>query len=131
MSTRTMQIKPASQSTLSAQIVFAHAVPPAPGRTIEVAPGILWGRLALPFQLDHVNIYFIDDGNGWALIDTGLGNKATQAAWQPLLDGLLAKRPLTRIIATHFHPDHVGSAGFLFSDSACRYTCRQQNICKA
>jgi glyoxylase-like metal-dependent hydrolase (beta-lactamase superfamily II) len=113
MSTRTMQIQPAVQTTPSAQIVFAHTVPPAPGKTIEVASGILWGRLALPFLLDHVNIYFIDDGNGWALLDTGLGNKATQEAWQPLLDGLLAKRPLTRIIATHFHPDHVGSAGFL------------------
>ena len=92
---------------------FVHPTPPAPGRTIEVAPGILWARLALPFLLDHVNIYFVDDGNGWALIDTGLGDKATLAAWQPLLDTVLKDRPLTRIIATHFHPDHVGAAGFL------------------
>ena len=55
-----------------------------PRATIEVAPGILWARLALPFLLDHVNIYFVDDGKGWALIDTGIGDKATQAAWQPL-----------------------------------------------
>jgi glyoxylase-like metal-dependent hydrolase (beta-lactamase superfamily II) len=92
---------------------FAFPAPPAPGQTIEVAPGILWARLALPFLLDHVNIYFLDDGRGWALIDTGLGNKATLDAWQPLLDTVLADRPLTRIIATHFHPDHVGAAGFL------------------
>jgi len=111
-----MQTKPAVQrlaTAPTAPIVFAHTVPPAPGTTIEVAPGILWARLALPFLLDHVNIYFIDDGDGWALLDTGLGNKATQAAWQPLLDGLLAERPLTRIIATHMHPDHVGAVGFL------------------
>jgi glyoxylase-like metal-dependent hydrolase (beta-lactamase superfamily II) len=92
---------------------FVHPTPSAPGRTIEVAPGVLWARLALPFLLDHVNIYFVDDGNGWALIDTGLGDKATLAAWQPLLDTVLKDRPLTRIIATHFHPDHVGAAGFL------------------
>ena len=92
---------------------FAFAAPPAPGTTIEVAPGILWARLALPFLLDHVNIYFIDDGAGWALVDTGLGNSATLAAWEPLLATVLAERPLTRIIATHFHPDHVGAAGFL------------------
>jgi len=60
-----------------------------------------------------VNIYLIEDGDGFALIDTGLGDKATQAAWQALLDGPLAGRPLTRIVATHFHPDHVGAAGFL------------------
>jgi glyoxylase-like metal-dependent hydrolase (beta-lactamase superfamily II) len=80
---------------------------------MEVAPGIFWVRLALPFRLNHVNIYLIDDGAGWALVDTGLGDNATQLAWQPLLDGLLRERPLTRIIATHFHPDHVGAAGFL------------------
>ncbi len=108
-----MKIQPAVQRAAPASIVFAHTVPPVPGTTIEVAPGILWSRLALPFLLDHVNIYFIDDGNGWALLDTGLGDKATRAAWQPLLDGLLAERPLTRIIATHMHPDHVGAAGFL------------------
>ena len=92
---------------------FVHPTPPAPGHTIEIAPGILWARLALPFLLDHVNIYFVDDGKGWALIDTGLGDKATLAAWDPLLGTVLRDRPLTRIIATHFHPDHVGAAGFL------------------
>jgi glyoxylase-like metal-dependent hydrolase (beta-lactamase superfamily II) len=92
---------------------FVHPTPPEPGRTIEIAPGILWARLALPFLLDHVNVYFIDDSNGWALIDTGIGDKATLAAWEPLLDTVLRDRPLTRIIATHFHPDHVGAAGFL------------------
>ena len=95
------------------ELDFPHAVPPAPGQTIEIAPGILWVRMALPFLLDHVNLYLIDDGNGWALIDTGLGNKATLAAWEPFLNSVLAERPLTRIIATHFHPDHVGAAGFL------------------
>src|SRR5580693_6166383 len=68
---------------------FVHPTPPEPGRTIEIAPGILWARLALPFLLDHVNVYFVDDGKGWALIDTGLGDKATLAAWEPLLGSVL------------------------------------------
>jgi glyoxylase-like metal-dependent hydrolase (beta-lactamase superfamily II) len=108
-----MQIKPSFPRPSTAPLIFPHLAPPAPAATIEVAPGILWARLALPFLLDHVNIYFIDDGEGWTLIDTGLGDEATQMAWQPLLDGPLRERPLTRIIATHFHPDHVGAAGFL------------------
>jgi glyoxylase-like metal-dependent hydrolase (beta-lactamase superfamily II) len=108
-----MQIKAGFPRTSTAPLIFPHVAPPAPAATIEIAPGILWVRLALPFLLDHVNIYFVDDGEGWALIDTGLGNRATQLAWQPLLDGLLRERPLTRIIATHFHPDHVGAVGFL------------------
>jgi glyoxylase-like metal-dependent hydrolase (beta-lactamase superfamily II) len=97
----------------AAQLDFAYPAPPESGRTIEVAPGILWARMVLPFLLDHINIYFVDDGDGWALIDTGLGDEATKAAWQPLLERVLTDRPLTRIIATHFHPDHVGAAGFL------------------
>jgi glyoxylase-like metal-dependent hydrolase (beta-lactamase superfamily II) len=78
-----------------------------------VAPGILWLRLALPFRLDHVNIYLIEDGDGYAALDTGLGNDATKAVWSGLLDGLLRDRPLTRLIVTHCHPDHVGMAGWL------------------
>jgi glyoxylase-like metal-dependent hydrolase (beta-lactamase superfamily II) len=108
-----MQVKQNFPRTSAAPLVFPHLMPPPPAGTIEVAPGVLWARLALPFLLDHVNIYFIEDGDGWALIDTGLGDAVTQAAWQPLLDGFLRERPLTRIIATHFHPDHVGAAGFL------------------
>lgn len=108
-----MQVQPSLQRSSPAELVFPQAVPPAPGSTIEIAPGILWTQLKLPFRLNHVNIYFIDDGAGWALIDTGLGDAATLLAWEPLLDGLLRQRPLTRIIATHFHPDHVGAAGFL------------------
>ena len=108
-----MQIKPNFQTAAPPQLIFPHPAPPASGTAIEVAPGILWARLALPFLLDHVNIYFIDDGDGWAVIDTGLGDEATKLAWPRLLDGPLRKRPLTRIIATHFHPDHVGAAGFL------------------
>jgi len=108
-----MQSTPKVAPAAGEQLVFPHIEPPAPGATIEVAPGILWARLALPFLLDHVNIYFLEDGAGWTLIDTGFGDKATQEAWGPLLGGVLRGRPLTRIIATHFHPDHVGAAGFL------------------
>ena len=92
---------------------FPFPAPPAPGAVTEVAPGILWVRLALPFRLDHVNIYLVEDGPGYAAIDTGIGDDATRAAWEGLLAGVLRDRPLTRVIATHFHPDHVGTAGWL------------------
>src|SRR5271166_6325195 len=92
---------------------FPFAEPPKPGEVIEVRRGIFWARLALPFRLDHVNIYFIEDGSGLALIDTGIDNAASRAAWEALISGPLAGRRLTRIIATHFHPDHIGLAGWL------------------
>src|SRR5262245_58780856 len=91
---------------------FPWDAPPAPGVVSEIAPGIMWFRLALPFLLDHVNIYLIEDQKGWTLIDTGLGDRATERAWEQLLAGALKAHPITRIIVTHFHPDHVGSAGW-------------------
>ena len=92
---------------------FPFPEPPAPGQVIEVAPGVLWARIALPFRLDHVNIYLIEDGDGWAVIDTGIGDAATKAAWLALTSGPLAGRRLTRLFVTHYHPDHIGLAGWL------------------
>lgn len=90
-----------------------HPVPPGPGETIEVAPGVLWARLPLPFRLDHINLYFLDDGGGWAAIDTGIATDASRAAWEALFAGPLSRRRLTRLIVSHSHPDHIGLAGWL------------------
>jgi len=88
--------------------------PPVPlGEPVAVAPGIFWLRLPLPFALDHVNVWLLDDGDGWTLIDAGVRDERTIAIWEGLLAGFLAERPIRRIIATHFHPDHVGLCGWL------------------
>ncbi len=102
-----------SDKTEATGLAFPFASPPAPCETLDVAPGILWVRLALPFRLDHVNVYLIEDEGGWAVLDAGLGDMPTRAAWERLLAGPLAGRPPTRLIVTHYHPDHVGSAGWL------------------
>ncbi len=94
-------------------IRFPHPEPPPPGEAIEIAPGVLWARFPLPFRLDHVNIYLIEEDQGWAAIDTGIALDDTRAAWERLLAGPLRGRPLTRIVATHFHPDHMGLVGWL------------------
>ena len=94
-------------------LVFPMPEAPATGAVVEVAPGILWARIPLPFRLNHINVYLIEDGKGWAVLDTGIGNGETRAIWDTLIDGPLAGRPLTRLIVTHFHPDHIGLAGWL------------------
>jgi len=90
--------------------------PPEQGKAIEVAPGVLWMRLPLPMKLDHVNIYALDDGDGWTVIDTGFDIEATRDVWQQLLDGPLAGKPVTRVVVTHHHPDHIGLAGWFQSE---------------
>ena len=98
---------------MPAELDFRFPTPPAPCETIEVADGVLWARLPLPFRLDHVNVYLIEDGAGFALLDTGLDDAATRDLWERMLSGLLKGRPLTRIISSHCHPDHLGLAGWL------------------
>ncbi|MFN5828378.1 MAG: MBL fold metallo-hydrolase, partial [Rhodobacterales bacterium] len=99
---------------------IGHPVPSpsAEGNAIEVAPGILWLRLPLPMALDHVNIYALDDGAGWTIIDTGMDSRRSRTIWQGLLAGPLAAKPVTRAIVTHHHPDHVGLAGWFQSNGA-------------
>ncbi|MBL8325214.1 MAG: MBL fold metallo-hydrolase [Rubrivivax sp.] len=100
-------------------LVYPCGEPPEPGGLKQVAPGVLWLRMPLPFTLKHINLYLIEDqgeaGPGWAVVDTGTQTPEVLAAWRALLapEGPLAGRPVTRVIATHMHPDHMGMAGWL------------------
>ena len=92
---------------------------PGPDQVVEVMPGVLWARLKLPFRLNHVNIYLLADGDGWAMIDAGFGNEETIEAWTKLFDGPLKGVSITRLIVTHSHPDHVGLAGWIVERFNC------------
>ena len=85
---------------------------PEAGSAKEIAPGVLWIRMHLPFQLDHINVWALRDGDGWALVDSGIWSPDTAAAWRRLFSGAL-DAPLTRVFVTHMHPDHIGMAGWL------------------
>ena len=94
-------------------------VPPPEGGAVTVAPGVLWMRLPLPMALDHVNVYALDDGDGWTVVDTGFDTKRARAIWDALRDGPLQGRRINRVIGTHHHPDHVGLLGwFMATDGA-------------
>lgn len=86
--------------------------PPPRGEMIAVAEGVLWARLPLPMKLDHVNVYALDDGDSWTVIDTGMGSGLTRDLWERLLAGPMAGKPVRRVIMTHHHPDHMGNAGW-------------------
>ncbi|MGL3106211.1 MBL fold metallo-hydrolase [Bradyrhizobium sp. BR 1432] len=92
---------------------------PGPEEVVEVRPGVLWARLKLPFRLNHVNIYLLADGDGYAMIDAGFGNEETIEAWRKLFDGPLKGVNITRLIVTHSHPDHVGLAGWIVERFNC------------
>jgi glyoxylase-like metal-dependent hydrolase (beta-lactamase superfamily II) len=102
------------------QLDYPFETVPPTGQTVEVAPGVMWIRMPLPFTLNHINLWAIADGEGWAIVDTGVQSPETVAAWQQLLPGPLGGRPLTRVLVTHMHPDHVGMSGWLTRRFDCR-----------
>ncbi len=93
-------------------IRYPWETPPEHGAAIEVAPGVLWLRLPLPMKLDHVNVYALDEGDSWTIIDTGFASKKAKAIWGEVLQGPLAGKPVSRVVVTHHHPDHIGLAGW-------------------
>jgi len=86
---------------------------PEPGALITLAEGVHWLRIPMPGSLNHINVWALDDGAGVALVDTGLSISISREAWDAVFAGPLAGRPVTRVIVTHFHPDHIGLAGWL------------------
>jgi glyoxylase-like metal-dependent hydrolase (beta-lactamase superfamily II) len=97
---------------------------PALGATLEVAPGVRWVRMGLPFALDHINLWLlrdaIDGREGWTIVDCGITNDTTRDAWEQVFAGELGSLPVLRVIVTHMHPDHMGLAHWLTERWSCR-----------
>src|ERR1041384_3638556 len=100
-----------SHAMSSLEYPFAEV--PAPGTTLQVAPGVHWLSMPLPFQLDHINLWLVDDevgkDAGVTVVDTGIGNAQTRALWEQII----GKTKIGRVILTHYHPDHAGNAAWL------------------
>ena len=99
--------------------------PPAPGEAREIAPGVRWLRMPLPFALNHVNLWLIEERDGFVLVDCGYGDAKTRAIWQRHFATTLARAPIRRIVATHCHPDHLGNAAWLAAHFGCTVAMSQ------
>jgi glyoxylase-like metal-dependent hydrolase (beta-lactamase superfamily II) len=110
-------------------LIYPFQLTPAPGQALEVAPGVRWLRMSLPMTaLNHINVWALRDGDGWTLVDTGMNTPATAANWRSACATALAG-PIRRVICTHMHPDHIGMAGWLTREHACRlWTTRLEYI---
>jgi len=90
---------------------------PQIGESIEVAPGVRWLRMRLPFALDHINLWLlrdeIDGIAGWTIVDCGIANDETKAAWELIFKSQLDGLPVLRVLVTHMHPDHIGLSQWL------------------
>jgi len=97
---------------------------PNSGESVAVADGVLWIRLPLPMALDHVNVYAFDEGDSWTIVDTGFSTRKTKTIWEDVLKTSLGGKPVSRVIVTHHHPDHIGLAGWFMDMGATLVTSR-------
>ena len=90
---------------------------PLAGEALGLRPGLLWVRMPLPFALNHINLWALEDqleGQiGWTVVDAGIASEPIRQAWETLWQGALSSGPLLRMLVTHMHPDHVGNADWL------------------
>ena len=121
-------MKPEPEHPLAAEapgLVHPWPEPPEGGRTLPVAPGIRWIRMPLPFALNHINLWLLDDEGGLTVVDTGVGLSPTRELWEQLFVGEMAEQPVVRVLVTHFHPDHMGNAEWLTQRFGVELWCPQ------
>lgn len=94
-------------------LIYPFDTKPQPGEAIEVAKGVWWLRMPIPFVLDHINLWLLEDGDGWTVIDTSVNEPNSRNHWEMVFKTYLKGRPIKRVLVTHMHPDHVGLAGWL------------------
>ena len=107
---------------MTKQICTLGDGPPAAGCVRELAPGLFWAKFPLPFRLNHVNVWLLQETDGWSVIDTGCDTPEIRHAWESLLVGPMAGRPIERLIMTHGHVDHIGLAGWLVNRFDATFT---------
>lgn len=106
---------------------------PEPGQPYKIAEGVYWLRVPLPISLDHINLWLLEDGDGWTIVDTGMDVPDIQAIWNDVLENFCQGHTIKRVIVTHMHPDHIGLAGWLCEKFDCYlWTTREEFLmCKA
>ena len=101
------------------QISYPHEQQPAPGETVEVAPGVHWLAMPMPGSLGFINLYLLRDHHGWWIVDTGLSNQQTATLWHRIFSDALQGDPVIGVICTHMHPDHIGQARMITEHFEC------------
>ncbi|MFT6287503.1 MAG: glyoxylase-like metal-dependent hydrolase (beta-lactamase superfamily II) [Alcanivorax sp.] len=112
---------------------FGRKINPEAGVPQKIADGVYWVRFAMPMSLDHINLWLLEDDDGWTVVDTCLNIRSARETWEKLFTGFMANKPVVRVICTHLHPDHVGLAGWLTERFGCELWMSREEflMCRA
>ncbi len=112
---------------------WGRQVNPEPGTPMAVADGVYWVRFPMPMSLDHINLWLLEDEDGWTVVDTCLNLPNARELWEQLFSGFMQNKPIQRVICTHMHPDHVGLAGWLTERFDCELLMSREEflMCRA
>ena len=102
------------------RLTYPFAEGPPLGGAVDIAPGVKWMRMPLGGSLAFINVWALKDGDGWAIVDTGMNTPATAEAWRKVFSDVLNGARVTRVFVTHMHPDHIGMAGWITRKFDCR-----------
>lgn len=106
-----LELPPAEHA--KAKLTYPFEDGPKLGEATDIAHGVKWLRMPLGGALAFINVWAVADGEGWAIVDTGISSSESARAWTTAFKGALGGKPATRILVTHMHPDHTGMAGWL------------------
>jgi glyoxylase-like metal-dependent hydrolase (beta-lactamase superfamily II) len=95
------------------KLTYPFEITPTLGKAVDIAPGVKWLRMPLAGPLQFINVWAIAEGDGWAIVDTGIGGIDSRNGWRAALKDALGGKPVTRVFVTHMHPDHIGMSGYL------------------
>jgi len=106
---------------------------PKPGEPEKIAEGVYWARFPMPMSLDHINLWLLEDEDGWTVVDTCLNISSARDIWEQLFSSFMGDKPIKRVICTHLHPDHVGLAGWLTQRFDCKLWMSREEflMCRA
>lgn len=112
---------------------WGRGVSPVPGQPEQIAEGVFWARFPMPMSLDHINLWLLEDDDGWTVVDTCLNLGNARKIWEGMFTRLMADKPVNRVICTHMHPDHVGLAGWLTERFGCELWMSREEflMCRA
>jgi len=80
---------------------------------MKIAPGVFWFRLAMPYTLNHINVWLLEGKSSWTVVDSGPARDESRKAWQLVIEKYLSRKPIAQVLCTHMHPDHLGLVGWL------------------